>query len=217
MDAHESHLEPAAILRGIDELSASTQRAMGPNTSLLYLLWGAVWLLGFLAFYLAFIPGAEPLLPLRLAGLVTGILVAGAIVFSAVHSARRAQGTRGPSMIQGAVYGNCFALSFILAGLLGWRLAAAGLDAAGLASYALAAACLVIGSLAAVGALIWNDRAQLVTGGWILLVGLLSLALPSPHHLLVGALGGLGMMLIGVLLAARPALVSGPVLQVGHV
>ncbi|WP_279402546.1 hypothetical protein, partial [Arthrobacter sp. JCM 19049] len=88
MDANESHLEPAAILRGIDELSASTQRAMGPNASLLYLLWGAVWLLGFLAFYLAFIPGAEPLLPLWLAALVTGILVAGAIVFSAAHSAR---------------------------------------------------------------------------------------------------------------------------------
>lgn len=213
MDSENKKLDPAQILAGIDQESEQAHQALSPNQRLLYALWGSTWMIGFLAFYAAFIPVDDPLISRWVAAGITAFALIFSIVFSAIHSAKRASGTRGPSMVQGAIYGNCFFLSFLFVGLLGWRLAAAGLSAMGLLSYAVAACALVVGALCVTGALVWNDRTQLIFGGWVLVVGLLSLALPAPHNLLAGGLGGAGLIVLGILHGAGKSAVTGAVVS----
>lgn len=208
--------DPARILQGIESEVRHTREAMSPDQRLLFSLWGAAWVIAFIAVFLTYAPHDAPLLPTFL-GILIGVLsFVLAIVFSAVHSAKRGAGTRGPSMVEGAIYGNTFTLGIIFAGLLGWRLHAAGLDSMGLLTYALAALCLVVGVLVIAGALIFNDRTQLIFGAWILLIGMLSLAVPAPYNLLAGVLGGLGLIVLGLLHGLRPGLVAGEVVPGGH-
>ncbi|MGP9781855.1 hypothetical protein ACT3UQ_05270 [Glutamicibacter sp. AOP12-B1-11] len=217
MDNKNGHeVDPARILQGIEVDARQTREALSPDQRLLFSLWGTGWVIAFLAIFFTFAPLGAPLLPRLLGVGIAVIAFVLAIVFSAVHSAKRAAGTKGPSMVEGAIYGNTFTLGMIFAGLLGWRLHASGLDAMGLLAFSLAALCLVVGVLVVAGSLIWNDRTQLIFGAWILLVGLISLAVPAPYNLLAGVLGGLGLIALGLLHGARPALVSGEVVRGGH-
>ena len=202
---------PAEILQAIDAEQLHAKTALAPNARLLYATWGAAWVVGFLALYLAFVPVDEPVLPLY-AGLLigAGALVA-AIALSATHSVRRASGSRGPSVVQGAIYGNIFPVAFTLMGLLGWRLASAGVPTTTMLSYWVAAPCLIVGVLFVAGAAMWNDRSQLVFGIWTLVIGLISVALPPPHNLLAGVLGGLGFLALAFIHSLRPTLTSGPI------
>lgn len=203
--------DPAEILNAIDAEQLHAQSALAPNARLLYTTWGAAWVIGFLALYLAFAPVGDPVLPL-IGGLLigAGALVA-AIVLSAMHSVRRASGSRGPSVVQGAIYGNIFPVAFTLMGLLGWRLASAGVPTTTMLSYWIAAPCLIVGALFLAGAAMWNDRSQLVFGLWTVVIGLISVALPPPHNLLAGVLGGLGFLALAVIHSLRPTFTSGPI------
>lgn len=208
--------DPARILDGIEANARQTRQAMSPNQLLLFSLWGGAWVIAFIAVFLTFAPVAAPLLP-RFLGFGIGVFAfVLAIVISAVHSAKRGSGTKGPSMVEGAIYGNTFTLGIIFAGLLGWRLHAAGLDSMGLLTFALGALCLVVGVLVIAGSLIFNDRTHLIFGAWILVIGMLSLAVPAPYNLLAGAVGGLGLMVLGLLHGLKPALVAGEVVDGGH-
>lgn len=115
--------------------------------------------------------------------------------------------------MQGAIYGNTFGVAFTLMGLLGWRLMASGVALEAMVSYWVAATCLVVGILFLVGAAMWNDRSQLIFGSWTFIVGFVSIALPPPHNLLAGVLGGIGFLVLALAQAMRPQLVSGRIIR----
>ncbi|ALJ18941.1 hypothetical protein [Microbacterium sp. No. 7] len=211
MSDSEHDGDPSAILRAIDDEQRQAQRALSPNPVLLYTTWGVAWIVGFLAFYATFVPAERPVLPFAAGAAIGAAVLVGAIVLSAVHSARRGAGSRGPSMVQGAIYGNAFGVAFTLMGLLGWRLMSAGVSVETMLSYWLAASCLVVGILIVVGAAMWNDRSQLIFGCWTLAVGFVSLAVAPPHNLLVGVVGGVGFLVLAVLEVVRPRLTSGQI------
>lgn len=215
MSDDEAQVDPAAILRAIETDREQAQSALSPDARLLYATWGIAWSLGFTAFYLAFVPLSGPLLPFGIAAAIGAAALVGAIVISTVHSARRSTGSRGPSMVQGAIYGNCFPLAFTMMGLLGWRLAASGVAPEVMLSYWVAVPCLIVGVLFFAGAAIWNDKSQLVFGGWTFIVGLASIAIAPPHNLLAGAIGGVGFLVLALIQAIRPDLTSGPITR-GH-
>ena len=215
-NGNSNEIDPARILRGIESDAQQAREGMSPNQQLLFSIWGVAWIIAFLGLYFALAPQGAPLLP---AAVGIGTAVASfliAIVISAVHSAKRGSGTRGPSMAQGAIYGNTFSLGMIITALLGWRLHAEGLSSMGMATFALAGLCLVIGVLVVAGSVIFNDRTQLIFGAWILAIALLSLAAPAPLNLLAGAVGGLGFIVLGVLHGSKPELVSGALIRGGH-
>ncbi len=203
--------DPAAILRTIDADRESARTALAPNAQLLYATWGIAWIVGFLAVSLAFVPVDEPLIPLAASIAVAAAALVAAIVVSTVHSVRKNTGSRGPSMVHGAIFGNLFPVGFALTGLLGWRLTSGGVPPEAMLAYWVAVPCLIIGLLSAAGALLANDRSQLVFGIWILVVGLGSLALTPPYTLLAGAAGGVGFVALAIVERARPALTSGPI------
>lgn len=204
-------LDPSSILRAIDDDVRRAQGALAPNATLLYSAWGIAWTVGFLALYAGLVPVGRPLIPFALGAAIGGAALLAAMLLSAVHSARRSSGSRGPSVVQGAIYGNIFPLGFLLMGLLGWRLAAAGVPPMTLLSYWVAVPCLIVGLLFLAGAAMWNERSQLVFGCWTFLVGLGSLALTPPHNLLAGAAGGIGFLLLAVVQWRWSAATSGPI------
>lgn len=203
--------DPADILRAIEDERLHAESAMTPNARLLYGSWGVAWLIGFAALYAAFVPTDQPLLPFWLGALIGAAALVAAIVLSATHSARKGSGARGPSVVQGAIYGNVFPVAFTLMGLLGWRLASAGVPLSIMLSYWVTLPCLVVGVLFLAGAAMWNDRSQLVFGAWTLIVGLVSVALPPPYNLLAGVAGGIGFLVLALIQSARPSLTSGPI------
>lgn len=217
MDSGNSkEIDPARILQGIEADAQQAREGMSPNQHLLFSIWGGAWIIAFLGLYFALAPQGSPLLP---AAVGIGIAAAAfliAIVISAVHSAKRGSGTKGPSMVQGAIYGNTFSLGMIITALLGWRLHAEGLSSMGMVTFALSSLCLVIGVLVVAGSLLFNDRTQLIFGAWILAIALLSLAAPAPLNLLAGVLGGLGFIVLGLLRGSKPELVSGSLIRGGH-
>lgn len=216
MSGENKAADPAAILRAIADDSSSAKTAMAPNARLLYITWGAAWIVSFAALFLAFAPDGALSLPLVSGLIIAALSVAGAIVISTVHSVRRGTGTRGPSVIQGAIFGNIYPVAFAVTGLLGWRLTSAGIPVEVMLSYWMAGPCLVIGTLSVAGAVLWNDRSQLVFGIWILIVGLGSLAVPPPYSLLAGIVGGVGFLGLAIIETAKPALTSGPITSVVH-
>lgn len=202
------------MLRGIEQDERDTRTALVPRTGLLFVTWGAAWTIGYLAFCFAFFPVHRPILPLAAAAVVGAVLLVAAIVVSSAHATRRAVGTRGPSTVQGAIYGNCYAIAFTFMGLLGWRLTSADIPLETMLSYWVATPCLIVGLLSVAGAAMWNDRTQLAFGGWTLLVGATSLAFAPPVNLVMGVLGGLGFLALAVLSVLRPAVVTGPLMKV---
>lgn len=213
---NNKEIDPARILQGIEAGAQQAREGMSPNQHLLFSIWGGAWIIAFLGLYFALAPQGSPLLP---AAVGIGIAAAAfliAIVISAVHSAKRGSGTKGPSMARGAIYGNTFSLGMIITALLGWRLHAEGLSSMGMVTFALSSLCLVIGVLVVAGSLLFNDRTQLIFGAWILAIALLSLAAPAPLNLLAGVLGGLGFIVLGLLHGSKPELVSGSLIRDGH-
>ncbi|MDR2293590.1 MAG: hypothetical protein LBE05_00055 [Microbacterium sp.] len=208
--------DAATVLQAIAEESSNARSALAPSARLLYFTWGAAWIVSFTALYLSFVPPSGPPLPLVGGAIIAAVSLAAAIVISTVHSARRGTGARGPSVIQGAIFGNIYPVAFALVGLLGWRLASTGVPGESMLSYWVAAPCLVIGALSAAGAVMWNDRSQLVFGVWILIAGLGSLTIAAPHNLLAGVAGGVGFVVLAIVEAAKPALTSGPITRAAH-
>lgn len=207
----ETALDPSSILRAIEDDQRHAQESFTPNTALLYLVWSLAWIVGFAGFYASHVPIEDPLLP---TGVGLGIMIAAliaAIAFSAFTSARSSAGSRGPSMVQGAIFGNMYPVAFLLIGLLGARLAHLGVPGPALLSYGVAVTCLVVGLLFVAAALIWNDRPQLITGAWTIVVGIISVVIAPPHNLLAGILGGLGFLVIAAVQARHPRLTSGQI------
>lgn len=214
MSRDDQQGDPAKILQAIDEQQLQARKQLAPDTRLLYGSWGAAWLVGFTALYLAFIPAEMPLLPFWLSAVIAAAALVAAIAFSATHSASKGSGSRGPSMVLGAIFGNIFPVALTLVGLLGWRLASGGVSPEMMLSYWVTAFCLVIGVLFVAGAVLFNDRSQLIFGCWTLLAGLVSVTLPPPHNLLAGVAGGLGFLALAFIHSRQPTLTSGPITRV---
>lgn len=213
MSENGQQVDPAAILSAIDADSKHAQTALAPDARLLYATWGITWAVGFLAVYLAFFPVGAPALPFGVGAAIAAAALVAAIAFSTFHSVRSGTGSRGPSVVQGAIYGNTFPVAFALMGLLGWRLTSAGISLEVMLSYWVAVSCLIVGALGVAGAAMWNDKSQLIFGIWTFVIGLTSIGLAPPHNLLAGVAGGIGFLLIALIQAFRPSLTSGPIVR----
>jgi hypothetical protein len=185
--------DPAAAQALIAEQHARVVAATGVDARLLFGAWGAAWLVGFTALWLALREGA--VLPTGTGYVVFAVALTLAAVVTAVHVARRSSGVRGGSAIQGAMYGWAWFLSFVGVFALGAGLNR--LDAPGLvvAHVQTVTSALLVGALYMAGGALWADRAQFALGAWIAVVTAVGAVVGPPHTLLVMALAGGGGML----------------------
>ncbi|BDZ41696.1 hypothetical protein GCM10025865_09950 [Paraoerskovia sediminicola] len=207
-ETDDAPLDPAESLRLIRD-QQQRAGALIPDGRLLYLVWGAAWLLGFVVLWgssrtgggagFAWTPDAAEVpaaLPAGWAFAVYSVLIAAAIAVTIVHSVRRGAGVRGPSARTGALYGWSWFLGFLVMALLVAGIASSGASADVVARVANGSACLVVGMAYLMSALLWEDLRLYVLGAWILLVGGVASLFGLPATYLVMALAGGGGFLV---------------------
>src|SRR3954471_13297826 len=183
----------------IDEQQRRVDRDLQAPTIWLYAIWGAAWLLGYLALYLAFLGSLSGMA----AGIIFAALIVGSIVASAIVGSRIGRGLRGDSAFAGTVYGVSWTACSIAFALLGIGLIAQGLPDDLIGIYFPSAYALMCGALYLSGAALWGDRLQLVLGALLLLVGGLVPFLGYGPNLLAMAIAGGVLFGGGAIVSAR--------------
>jgi len=200
----DAPLDPRDALALLEAEHTRTQRQLEPDARLLYGVWGAAWLVGFLVLWTSATGRGPLVLPAPAAGATFALLLGAAVVVTGVHSARRLAGVRGTSSTQGAMYGWAWLLGF---GCIGSILVATGGSGAspevmGVLSSALSG--LVVGLLYLAGGAMWQDRAQYSLGVWILVASAAGAVAGYPTNLLVmSLLGGGGFLVAALVVAVR--------------
>jgi hypothetical protein len=186
-----------AIIAGQRVVAARTQ----PSSALLFGVWGASWLVGYGLMWATALEDGTPALWAAAVAIGGG---AAAIAFTIWHSVHRAQGIRGRSPREGALYGWAWALGFLAQGITVAALAQAGAEPVVTTLAANAMATMVAGLLYVAGGLMWQATPLYVLGVWILLVGAIGTFAGLPGSYAVMAFGGGGGMLVAAL-ASRVA------------
>lgn len=196
----EAPLDPAESLRLIAASRSAVARRTSPDGRLLFGVWGAAWLVGYLAMYVG---SDEDHVPAVWAGVAFAGLLALAIVVTAVHTSRRTAGLRGTSARLGARYGAawvvCFGVGFAVIG----RIAAAAADLEGggaiIAVASNGISCLIVAALYMAGGALWDEPRTFFLGLWIGVTVAMATVVGVPHlHLVMALAGGGGFLVAAV-------------------
>jgi hypothetical protein len=202
LDTEQPPPSAADALAIIQRQQAHTTAGLTPNLALLYGIWGVVWLIIGVGFYL--LRSGTLLVPSWLPGTALAVLLVTASVFSWVLAARGGRGVRGASDTQGAMYGLSWLISMIGMGFVIWGLARLGLADDIQAVLHPAAFVLLAGVLYLAGGALWHDRLQYGLGGWIILVAVASVHAGLPaNYLVLGFGGGGGLLAVAGLFLRR--------------
>lgn len=188
----EQPLSPQDSLALINAHQGARARRGNLDAALLTGIWGFAYLISWGSFYL----NAKDGLPMPVAGILTGALIVGSIVFSAWFGIRSSKGVRGPSQVAAAMYGWTWTLGFL--GLVAVNV---GLQNKGLTSDQVTllwsgSVLLLVGVLYLLGGAMSHSWPQYVLGGWMLISGAGSVYAGVPGNYLVLALAGGGGFLI---------------------
>lgn len=200
---HDFDLEPADARRIIEEQTARAARGLSYPSRILYLIWGCVFLLGFLPPALAFGPDPVVGIPRALAlGLFFGAIGIG-VALSIVVTARFARGLGGSSSRRGAMYGTAWALAFVGVTALTAQLERIAMDRDLLGVLVNGVAMLLVGALYMAGGAAWLDRTQFTVGAVISGVTTLALVVGFPAYYWIMCLGAGGVFLAAAAVSRR--------------
>lgn len=185
-------LAAADRLALIEEQRTHVAGQLGLDLRLLYGAWGVAYLLGFGAFWVT--SGETPLVeaPRAVVGVAFFVLIAAAIVVTAVHATRRNRGVRGESAAVGAMYGWSWLLGFgtLTAVLVSAQRLVSDPEVMDLLWPT--GSLLVVGLLYTTGGSTWRDPFQFGLGVWILVVTAAGALTGLPGVYLVMSLAGGG-------------------------
>jgi hypothetical protein len=193
--------EAAALMAATRDQAHS---ALAVRLPLVYLPWGAAWLIGLGAMWLS-VRGQRPYQgPSGAAVALLVILLLAAVGVTMVVVTRATRGVRGPSAVAGRIYGLswpiAFAALFLIEGALGHR----GASAQVLGIVGGAGPILVTGLIYVLGAAIWLDWSMFGLGVWLAAVAAAGAWAGPVSLLLIGALaGGGGFLAMAGFLAVR--------------
>lgn len=188
-------LDPAAMLALLERQKREVDLAYVRPVSVLYLIWGVAWVVGFLLLWF----GHLGLMPLPAAGAAFAVLIIGSIVTSAIVGTRIGRGVQGASNFQGAVYGISWSVSGAAFAAVGLGLISNGMSQELASLYFPSTYALMAGLLYLAGAALWNEKSQLALGVLLLAVGSIAPFFGAPTNNLVMAIGGGGGFLIAAL------------------
>ncbi|WP_163541467.1 hypothetical protein [Occultella kanbiaonis] len=189
--------DPAAVLAMIAAQRESTRRSVEPNGPLIFGAWGIAWVIGYLVLYSTY---DETLARSTAWGFVLfGLLLIGALAFTAVHVARRVSGVRGVSASAGAMYGWSWVISFAMASMLFAGLSRAGASPEVMALASNSVSALIVAVMYMAGGALWHEWRMFGLGAWVAVVGGTAALVPAPGTYLVMALAGGGGFLVAAL------------------
>ncbi|MEP7762835.1 hypothetical protein [Sanguibacter sp. 25GB23B1] len=193
-------LDPAESLRIIADQQAKVHSA-DPDARLMFGIWGAAWLVGYLALYLTSngaLPGGRAVedivVPATWSFILFSVCIAGAMATTIVYTLRCTTGVQGPSKRFGVMYGWTWCIAFVAMSIVlgGFVEAGASHQVVYLAANALS--CLIVGVLYMASGAFWQDIRQYALGVWIILVAAISLYAGLPGtYLVMAVLGGGGL------------------------
>jgi hypothetical protein len=193
--------EAAALMAATSQQARS---ALAIRLPLVYLPWGAAWLIGLGAMWLS-VRGQRPDQgPSGLTVAVLVILLLAAIGVTMVVVTRATRGVSGPSAVQGRIYGLAWPIG--LAALFGidGALSQHGASSTVLGLVSGAGPILVTGLIYVLGAAIWLDWSMFWLGTWLAVVAAAGAWAGPVSVLLIGALaGGGGFLAMAGFLALR--------------
>ena len=186
-------LDLRRALTVVQDAERSARRSLSGNTALVYLLWGATWIIGYGTLW-GTQHGWLPLEP-PAALIVLGVALAVATFSTIAIFFRSSRGLRGQSAFQGGMYGTAWALGFTVMGGLSAVIGRAVDDfwLRGLLINSIA--ILIVGLLYITGGTTFNDRAQSFLGIWLLIVTVAALVSGPDYFLAVFLfLGATGLL-----------------------
>lgn len=196
-------LDAAARLRMIDDQQERARVRLEPDARLLYLAWGAAWLVGYLALWLTSRDGTTPA---AWAAWTLALAVVAAMVFTVVHSIRRTAGTRGTSARVGAMYGWGWMLGFVAMWAVLNGLIRAGAAGEVIAVAANGMACLIVGLMYLAGGMAFQENGLYALGVWMLVTAAVATLVGLPaSNLVMALLGGGGFLAMGAVTAVVQA------------
>lgn len=200
---HDFDLEPADARRIIEEQTARATRRLSYPGRVLYLIWGCVFLLGFLPLALAVGPQPVADIPPRVAlGLFFAAIAIG-VILSIIVTARFARGLDGGSNRRGAMYGSAWALAFVGVAALAGQLDRAEMDRDLRSMLVNGVAMLVVGALYMAGGAVWLDRTQFVIGVVVAGATTVALTIGLPAYYWIMCLGVGGTFLVAAAISFR--------------
>lgn len=203
-DAGDEALDPAAMLALLETQQRSVTNQFGSFVWIITGVWGVAWFFGFLAMWL--VEGLKPVfsLPLPVASVILGVLLAIAITISVIFGVRNSRGVKESrrSAFTSAVYGCTWSLAMMGLSVLGMAMISQGMPADITALYFTSAYVLMTGVLFMVSAAIWHAVPALVVGIWLVIVAAVAPLFGTPNHYLFLAIAG-GLAFIGLSIGAR--------------
>ena len=194
----EAPLDPAAMLAIVEHQQRSITNQMGGFVPVMTAVWGAAWLLGFGALFAQQVTG----FPLWVAIVVFVLLLLGAAAVSTVFGIRAGRGIRASwqSRFTGTVYGVTWSFGSLALSAIGGGLMYNGMSDALAQHFYPAIYLFFIGIMYIIAGAIWPTVFTIVSGGQLVLIGVISLFIPQPFHLLFLALAaGLGFFVLAIL------------------
>lgn len=211
----EAAPDPAEGLR-IIAAQAARVRAREADSRIVFALWGAAWLVGYLPLYLTasgrlgtpdVVEGID--IPAPWAFVVFGCSILAAMAGTIVYTMRASAGIRGMSTSTGVMFGWSWCIAFVGMGLVLGGLGRAGASTEIMLLASNAMACLIVGILYLGCGAFTNDRPLYAIGVWVILVAAVAASVGIPETYLVMAVLGGGGFLVGVLVEhlrrGRPA------------
>ena len=190
-------VDPAEMFAVMQSTRRATQSKLTRGYAGLLFVWSAAWLIGFGALWFGSGIGGVDLLPTAVAWSVFGTLIGVAIVWSILVGVRSAaSGIRGRSQLQGALYGNSWAIAMPGASLLLFGLQRAGLSPALANLLYPAMFVFLVGVLYLAGGALWRSPAQYVLGIVMIVVAIAATFAGSPWHFVIYATVGPAAMVV---------------------
>ncbi len=198
-------LDPAAILATIERQQRDVDAAMMRGLPVIYLVWGAGYLVGYLMLWSAWAEGNPWFtVPVPVSASVFAAIVVAASVVSTVIGIRLGRGVSGRSDFPSTVYGISWPILGAAFVALGSAMIQHGLPAGLSSLYFTSVFSIMTGAMYLAGAAIWHSRGQLVLGVIMIAAGAVTPFAGTPLNLLLMALIGGGALLVtGVIAAAR--------------
>jgi hypothetical protein len=197
--AADAPLDPAAARAIIDAQSTRVRTGAYTDDRVVFGIWAIAWSVGYGVLWATSRDGVDAM-PWW-AWAVFGVLIAGGVASTIVHSLRRMSGIDGVSRTTGALYGWSWFVAFV-----GGQGVVAGLSDAGLPDETITllangVSALIVGVLYMAGGALWQDRAQFALGVWMVLVAATATVVGMPGTFAVMCVAGGGGMALGALLA----------------
>lgn len=208
----EQPLDARSMAEIMSAQRTTVQRSQSRGVRIILAGWAIAWILGFLALWSG-ADGGNPLftLPGGLEWWVFGAAIAAGVLVSTVTGIRMGRGVQGRSTTAGKLFGLASAASFV--GM--WLLLSAlrlhvEIDAATAALLYVGAFVFVAGVVYMVGSAMNRSHAQFFLGLAIAALAVVATLVGAPHHLLLYALVGGGLMLLATWMLGRQVAADEP-------